>query len=1438
MTALTRENANAVSDYIEIVTDSTETSATATKIISDNLKGSLISVSSAWDAVGRSLADPLLTPLKDEVDELTFQLRILAEDPRFLDFSAKLAETVSSLASGFNSLVSAAIESQTALYLLFDIFKLVLGLKMAGWLFGVVGGMKALTIATTATATATATAAAAMKVFVAGAAAPGILAAAAATRKVSIAMQLLTVAVTAVRTIMANPVVLVASVLGMQKIYELYDLHQKSIEVQEKLAVTEAVVEDARKQADTRNQQRLVDNEKYIETVILSSDAIKSLSSVELDAYRKSTAGAREYYGGVRLELQNTETALKEQHDQQSQRLEELVTLEKTKADSIKSLTDLNLNVNQGLLDSQRAVQTEINLTRGSMGALSAKITDNGAAVADASAKWDKFNNGFTNIAGTFEILKASFSDSSQKIIAESDKITNRLSASATSVSDFKAAFGGIVEPLVKDSDFAGLQSLLLALGNIKDQTSITATEINENLAVSLSKLTGEEFALFNANATAAMASVGEGFTALGFTAEKSTDLMKASINGALLALGTDLETLKTGMSTTGAETLSILDSLVNNSVASAQEITAGFQAAITKMDSTEGLLSLRDKLIDTFNGGQISAEEFENTLLSLEVVTLNTNNTLADSYTALGVTSQQELNAAAETAKLAYEIMRDSGVATTEKLQEAFKAFYDKSVLSNDDLIQSFAKSEIAAQGFATSLNKAYKDLGLTSQEETDKAAALAREAYEKIAASSGASDAIVKAAFEAFVGKAALSSDTLTKSFLETEAAARGWKDVLKGTNDELDNTVEKTDDIGDKASQGFDKTTDSVSGMTVMLANAHNELRAFSNAAVELLNKNIDFDFGGIAPGSFDQYFRTVDRLKQSLVNLAESQSAGVVTVTKDLDNLENVSLTQLDTMDRTIDSFNLLDQQTLDSVKSQIESVRQETNEFHQSLQDVNASLQDELDTIKGNEAAIAQREAQQDRLELEQSYQEARSRGDDAAALQAQKNQTLFEKVQRAKEASEKTDVVDTYTEDATKAETDKAKAAIVARKKQDALLDKLDREQGNKAAITQRKIDRTKEEYDLAITNNEAVTAKRALQNISTLEKTLVAELAKEKDKSVEDNEKVERALAKERLAARKKEDAALDKLDRARGDNEAVIQRKIDRLIEERDIAKAEEDATALKRAIANIKIQEKILETEKQKTFDKQEKDNDKALETKARAELAAQKKSDALQDKVDKAKGNDEAIILRNIARLKKEQDIATLEQDNAAFNRTVTNIEYEYELLEAARDKAAEKALDKAEKDAKKIIDDKARSDLAAQKKSDALQDKVDKDRGNNEAVIERRILRLREAADLARAEDDDIALKRALENIKLEQKLLDSEKAKSAKKERDEKDKAITEDAAREKTEIQSTRVTQSTVDITIRFEAPATAIDGRGIDYDKLAREIIVRLENSGALAQ
>ncbi len=377
-----------------------------------------------------------------------------------------------------------------------------------------------------------------------------------------------------------------------------------------------------------------------------------------------------------------------------------------------------------------------------------------------------------------------------------------------------------------------------------------------------------------------------------------------------------------------------------------------------------------------------------------------------------------------------------------TKKAGEALVELQKKTQTAGDE-------SQKSAEG-ARELAKAYRDLGVTSQQELDKTAESARGAFEQIKQSGSATKRELSEAFKVYAQAIIDTGDKAKIRALEAEAASLGLRDALKevktqaeesgdalGTSAEdaekkLEKAADEAERLG-KASKDAGKDLDEAAEtggqafdwFGAIISAARKGVYKLSTAARNLFEQRtgmqnfakdaetakdslarVDQELGRVASslgrvGAHEGFTRWALELEQKSLQVQKAFFAQAVAM-DDLVasvNAGSYSMGDLATLSqRAASRFNLLDQQRLDGLQSAIESARNKLDSLNSSADNTLNSLRQRLAEISGDTEEAQRIQYEAERKRLQEQLEQARQAGADEAAADYQQSLDTLEKI--------------------------------------------------------------------------------------------------------------------------------------------------------------------------------------------------------------------------------------------------------------------------------------------------------------------------------------------------------------------------------------------------------------------------------------------------------
>jgi TP901 family phage tail tape measure protein len=338
------------------------------------------------------------------------------------------------------------------------------------------------------------------------------------------------------------------------------------------------------------------------------------------------------------------------------------------------------------------------------------------------------------------------------------------------------------------ERDYTQIEALVLGLDKVRMLGEEAAATVDQRLAAALQKLSAQDLADFQSKAEIAFESAGQ-------TAQDYAWVLEAGVSAALVKLGVDVETFRSGMTSAEKEALSLFSSLASSSQASSEMVAAALDALMGQISSTTAIDQLRAQVEELGRSGVLSVDQVTEAMKRLDRAAAQAAGMLSPVAAAmqrLGVESAAELDRLAEQARRDFELIRDSGTATAGEVAQAFEAYARAAMKA----AQAHGKAQAVATAETLESQRAVYGL----REELEKTGQVGEQATQKIADGMQDVSASAKQAAEAVkdAGKAAQEEAEKSKEVTHVTRMAdvvRGWEalsDVGKREMERLSDAV----------------------------------------------------------------------------------------------------------------------------------------------------------------------------------------------------------------------------------------------------------------------------------------------------------------------------------------------------------------------------------------------------------------------------------------------------------------------------------------------------------------------------------------------------------------------------------------------------------------------------------------------------------------------
>lgn len=637
--------------------------------------------------------------------------------------------------------------------------------------------------------------------------------------------------------------------------------------------------------------------------------------------------------------------------------------------------------------------------------------------------------------------------------IAEFDKLTKAGDTAAEAI-----------KKIGKDFDLSsipGIRDASAVLDKLAADGKISATEFQTAWSDALK---GADLATFETNARAAFAGTAR-------ETERLTQVIDATLREAVKRAGLDFALISGGMSKASISAINDTDAIINGlgrlqtmGADTARALTASIGKGIDTADSQKAIDAVRaqieavrkalgDKVAD---GLLDQATEKANKLSdALDKATPGINS-IYEAMQKLGVKSQESLDTIANTSRAAFQVMKDSGVATTRELSDGFKKYATDAIAANDGVASASIKAQAAMYGLQITADETGKSIvsAMTSgQKDSEKIAksleevqsaigsvdkasqgltgTLSAETKEKIAGAQANLDSAQaryedakasgdeKGAAEALVEvkKAELElAKVMAEAKREEAKAARDVADAKKREAQEAAATAQAIAEEISKAKEvtaEMQKQLDTAKVNAVAKAGQAKEAYAHADA--------LDAEAKGLERGvaTAERALTTAENAYNRVAKSAREASSAIGGTTKALTNQErqmqeteahmeqlirnladgtNLSYDLADATAFASQNVGYLGEEKLSGLRSAIEDARQRMESLRKEAQDTLNSLQDELDQLTSNFDEIENRKYQAQKDDLSAKLKQAIDAKDSESIVQYQKALDTLNKI--------------------------------------------------------------------------------------------------------------------------------------------------------------------------------------------------------------------------------------------------------------------------------------------------------------------------------------------------------------------------------------------------------------------------------------------------------
>lgn len=264
-------------------------------------------------------------------------------------------------------------------------------------------------------------------------------------------------------------------------------------------------------------------------------------------------------------------------------------------------------------------------------------------------------------------------------------------------------------------SDTSSLENVGIALARVAEQGAAAERNVREGLLETLRQLSGEELSRFQAAAQSA-------FQALPQQAGNTAAVLEQTLVVALEKVGVSAERMGVSFTSAGGDAIAAFGAITENALATGAQVEAAFKAALGRVSTLDEAKMLGSLLEAAGRQGKVGFDQAERSAAALNSRIRDITaamNPLADEFGRLGIQSQASLNAARDSAKEAFDAIRNGaaqGKASVEDVRRAFRAYADAAkaaAADSDSWQQAQVQSQLDVMGAIYQTGDAYEKMG-----------------------------------------------------------------------------------------------------------------------------------------------------------------------------------------------------------------------------------------------------------------------------------------------------------------------------------------------------------------------------------------------------------------------------------------------------------------------------------------------------------------------------------------------------------------------------------------------------------------------------------------------------------------------------------------------------------------------------------------------------
>ena len=487
-------------------------------------------------------------------------------------------------------------------------------------------------------------------------------------------------------------------------------------------------------------------------------------------------------------------------------------------------------------------------------------------------------------------------------------------------------------------------------------------------------------------------------------------------------------------------DSATMLDLATQNYIATVDEAGQVSVESFNRVESaaSEADLSVKDMALNAAKGLGIDVAEALNQVSSGFDRNTEAVRSVADGYSELaaeGLNAGDLLSASLD--KLLEGAKSQAEIDNVRKLYNQFGQEGKLSTYQVETGLDAINEKLDKSPALLDETTRAFKELGIISQDEADKQAKAAIANYEIVKNSGQASAEQLSQALESINSKIETSGNAALQSWYNSQQSALGYGGAIKeaevaterATTAIKDNAEASQDNASakkaqaeatEKAAAAEEKSSEStiesksrlLKSIGEQIASVHNQVNAYKEmgATAEQARLAIDkiWQDNMRPPTSFGHLFEMLDNTNRvareqsenfdRARDAANSMAGALGSATVSSQDLTDAQFALRHATEASIGAHIKMDEQTLDNLKNAIDGARQRMQGLADDAKNTADSLEATLAKMQGNEDRAREIEQTRKLTELEEKLNEAKARGNSEEAAQLNRALSLQKQI--------------------------------------------------------------------------------------------------------------------------------------------------------------------------------------------------------------------------------------------------------------------------------------------------------------------------------------------------------------------------------------------------------------------------------------------------------